>query len=73
MNARMDAAVPVDAQNAPTGGWKIASSRGRRNHVNARNPRPVNPFIREIRVPLTRMIRGIRVPLTRKIREIRVP
>ncbi len=24
MNARMDAAVPVDAQNAPTATWKTA-------------------------------------------------
>ena len=26
MNTRMDAAVPVDAQNAPTGTWKTAQN-----------------------------------------------
>ena len=26
MNPRMDAAVPVDAQNAPTGTWKTAQT-----------------------------------------------
>lgn len=28
MTERMDAAVPMDAQNAPTGTWKTARERG---------------------------------------------